>query len=68
MSTTDLKSRLISLKNITQDLKETTTSPQINIQHVKTLINDLKELSENPNRLQREQSKSPSGFQSTPNL
>ena len=68
MSTTDLKSRLVSLKNITQDLKETTTSPQINIQHVKTLINDLKELSDNPNRLQREPSKSPSGFQSTPNL
>ena len=38
----DLKSRLISLKHITQDLKDTTTSPNINVQHVKTLIHDLK--------------------------
>ena len=66
---TDLKSRLISLKHITQDLKDTTTSPNINVQHVKTLIHDLKELSQYPNHHNQGSSyhKSPH-FQSTPNL
>ena len=54
METSDLKHRLLSLKNITQNLKDTTTSPHINIQQVKTLIHDLKEISEHPNHPKRE--------------
>ena len=48
MATTDFRSRLLSLKNITEDLKTSTTNPSIDLAHIRTLITDLKELSDPP--------------------
>ena len=42
MASLDLKDRLLSLKNITEHLRESTHSPHLNINHLKTLIHDLK--------------------------
>lgn len=46
MASTDLKKRLNSLRNLTEDLKNSTQSPSINLSYIKSLIGNLKELSE----------------------
>lgn len=46
MASTELKKRLGHLRNITEDLKKSTTSPSNNLAHIKTLLTNLKELSQ----------------------
>lgn len=66
MTSVDFKQRLYSLKNMTEDLKNSTQVPSINISHLKTLIGNLKELSAQPSLDYSEESRLSSLEQSSP--
>lgn len=51
MTSPDLRKRLFSLKNMTEDLKNYTHNSSFNISHIRSLISNLKEVSqEYPNQ------------------